>query len=569
MNSNSITRIRFLLGAVVLFALVLVGKLYSLQIINKQIYVDKADRQYVRPNTVVFDRGSIFFQMKDGTEVGAATVKQGFTLAMVPRLVKDATSTYERLSPIVDVDRTAFFDKAAKQNDPYEELKKKLDTTTGAAVTAAAIPGIRVYKDAWRVYPANSTAANTIGLIGFKGDVIAGRYGLESYYEDVLTRTSSAMTMNFFAELFSDIKKTVFSDTPLQGDIVTTIEPSVQGYLEKILNQTKSRWQSDEIGGIVIDPNTGAIYAMASVPTFNPNDVSNVKNPKVFSNPLVENNYEMGSIVKPLTMVAGLDSDTVVPTSTYDDKGFLVLNGKRIENWDHKGHGIVPMQEVLSQSLNMGSAYIAAKMGKELFSSYFLRFGLGDLTGIDQPNEQKGLVANLRSPRDIEHATAAYGQGIAMTPIATVRALSILANGGKLVQPHIAQRIDYTTGLSKTIEVAEPVQVVKPQSASDVTSMLVKVVDTALKKGQMKMEHYSIAAKTGTAQIADPVNGGYYTDRYLHSFFGYFPAYKPRFLVFLYHVYPKDVQYASETLTDPFIDMTKFLLTYYEIAPDR
>lgn len=569
MNSNSITRIRFLLGAVVLFALVLIGKLYSLQIINKQIYVDKADRQYVRPNTVVFDRGSIFFQMKDGTEVGAATVKQGFTLAMVPRLVKDATSTYERLSPIVDVDRTAFFDKAAKQNDPYEELKKKLDTTTGAAVTAAAIPGIRVYKDAWRVYPADSTAANTIGLIGFKGDVIAGRYGLESYYEDVLTRTSSAMTMNFFAELFSDIKKTVFSDTPLQGDIVTTIEPSVQGYLEKILNQTKSKWQSDEIGGIVIDPNTGDIYAMASVPTFNPNDVSNVKNPKVFSNPLVENNYEMGSIVKPLTMVAGLDSNTVVPTSTYDDKGFLVLNGKRIENWDHKGHGIVPMQEVLSQSLNMGSAYIAAKMGKELFSSYFLRFGLGDLTGIDQPNEQKGLVANLRSPRDIEHATAAYGQGIAMTPIATVRALSILANGGKLVQPHIAQRIDYTTGLSKTIEVAEPVQVVKPQSASDVTSMLVKVVDTALKKGQMKMEHYSIAAKTGTAQIADPVNGGYYTDRYLHSFFGYFPAYKPRFLVFLYHVYPKDVQYASETLTDPFIDMTKFLLTYYEIAPDR
>lgn len=569
MNSNSIIRIRVLLGFVVFFALVLVGKLYMLQIIDKKIYTDKADRQYVKPNTVVFDRGSIYFQMKDGTEVGAATVKQGFVLAMSPRLVKDATSTYDQLSKIVSVDRQSFFEKAAKQNDPYEELKKRLDAATGTAIATAAIPGIRVYKDAWRVYPADSTAANTIGLTGFKGDTIAGRYGLESYYEDVLTRTASSTTMNFFAELFSDIQKTVFSDKPLQGDVVTTIEPSVQGYLEKLLVDTKTKWQSDEIGGIVIDPNTGAVYAMASVPTFNPNDVSSVKNPKVFSNPLVENNYEMGSIVKPLTMVAGIDSGTITPTSTYDDKGFLVLNGKRIENWDHKGHGVLPMQEILSQSLNMGSAYIAAKMGKELFSSYFLRFGLGDLTGIDQPNEQKGLVGNLRSPRDIEHATAAYGQGIAMTPIATVRALSILANGGKLIQPHIAQRIDYTTGLSKTIAVADPVQVVKPESASDVTSMLVKVVDTALKKGQVKMEHYSIAAKTGTAQIADHVNGGYYTDRYLHSFFGYFPAYKPRFLVFMYQVYPKNVQYASETLTDPFIDMTKFLLTYYEIPPDR
>ncbi|NDE68159.1 penicillin-binding protein 2 [bacterium] len=569
MNSNSIIRIRFLLGLVVLFALVLVGKLYMLQILDKKIYADKADRQYVKPNTTVFDRGSIFFQTKDGAEVGAATVKQGFVLTMNPQLIKDATSTYEQLSKIVSVDRQTFFDKAAKQNDPYEELKKRLDTTTGAAIGAAAIPGIRVYKDAWRVYPADSTAANTIGLTGFKGDTIAGRYGLESYYENVLTRTASSTTMNFFAELFSDIQKTVFSDKPLQGDVVTTIEPSVQGYLEKLLVDTKAKWQSDEIGGIVIDPNTGAVYAMASVPTFNPNDVSNVKDPKVFSNPLVENNYEMGSIVKPLTMVAGIDSGTITPTSTYDDKGFLVLNGKRIENWDHKGHGVLPMQEILSQSLNMGSAYIAAQMGKELFSSYFLRFGLGDLTGIDQPNEQKGLVANLRSPRDIEHATAAYGQGIAMTPIETVRALSILANGGKLITPHIAERIDYTTGLTKTIALPDPVQVVKTQSASDVTSMLVKVVDTALKKGQVKMEHYSIAAKTGTAQIADHVNGGYYTDRYLHSFFGYFPAYKPRFLVFLYHVYPKNVQYASETLTDPFIDMTKFLLTYYEIPPDR
>lgn len=227
------------------------------------------------------------------------------------------------------------------------------------------------------------------------------------------------------------------------------------------------------------------------------------------------------------------------------------------------------MQEILSQSLNVGVAWIVSKMGSGNFSEYFLKFGLGEKTGIDQPNEQKGLVKNLTTQRDVEVATASYGQGIAMTPIQTIRALSVLANGGLLVTPHIAKGIEYTDGTTEIPFETEPQRVLKKETVDDVTNMLIKVVDTSLKKGQVKMEHYSIAAKTGTAQIADPVNGGYYDDRYLHSFFGYFPAYNPKFIVFLYHVYPKGAEFASETLTDPFIQLTKLLINYYEIPPDR
>jgi cell division protein FtsI (penicillin-binding protein 3)/stage V sporulation protein D (sporulation-specific penicillin-binding protein) len=229
------------------------------------------------------------------------------------------------------------------------------------------------------------------------------------------------------------------------------------------------------------------------------------------------------------------------------------------------------MQEILSQSLNVGAATIALKVGKEDFQKYFLGFGLGEKTGIDEPNEATGLVTNLKSGRDIEIATAAYGQGIAVSPIAMARSLAVLGNGGYLITPHVVRSIEYVDGTTKIMPVSKGAEVLKKQTVEDVTHMLVNVVDKkmAVAHPDLRMENYTIAAKTGTAQIPDPVKGGYYSDRYLHSFFGYFPAYDAKYVVFLYQIHPKGAQYASETLTDPFAQMAKFLINYYNIAPDR
>ena len=227
------------------------------------------------------------------------------------------------------------------------------------------------------------------------------------------------------------------------------------------------------------------------------------------------------------------------------------------------------MQEVLSQSLNTGVAHIASLLGNDQFRKYLYGLKLGSETGIDLPNEAYGLVKNLETSRELEFAQASFGQGIALTPIATVRALSTLANGGVLITPHLVKRIEYENGKSQEIGFPPPERVFRQETSEDVTRMLVTVVDTALKKGKAKNPYYTVAAKTGTAQIADHENGGYYSDRYLHSFFGYFPAYDPKFLIFLYTVEPKGVQYASETLTDPFIDLVQFLINYYAILPDR
>ena len=430
-------------------------------------------------------------------------------------------------------------------------------------------------KNDWRYYPAHTMAAQIIGLTGQSSveDVptISGRYGLEKSYNEVLSRNSTETTVNFFAELFADIKSSVFQQKPLEGDIVTTIDPTIQNYLDQTLASTTEVWKPDEIGGIIIDPNTGAIYGIDHLPTFDPNDTSSVKNVRIFSDPMVENQYEMGSIIKPLTMAAGIDSGAVTPATTYDDTGFIMIDGRKISNYDGKARGVIPMQQILSQSLNVGASFVARSMGDATMNRYFSSYGLGSTTGIDLPNDVKGNINNLYNGHAVEHATASFGQGIAMSPVSTVRALSVLANGGKLITPHIVDEMDYDIGNVKKIETPESLQVLKKGTSDTVTNMLVHVVDDVMLPvhQSLAIPHYSIAAKTGTAQIADLAHGGYYTDRYLHSFFGYFPAKNPRFLVFLYQVYPKGAKYASETLTDPFFNIAKFLINYYQIPPDR
>lgn len=569
MNVNSLTRIRVILIIFCFFALVIVLKLYSLQIINNESYVLKANAQYEKPSNSIFDRGSIFFELKDSTKIAAATIKEGYTVAINPKNIDNPESVYLALSSYLDIDKNSFTEKVLKKSDPYEEIQKRVDKKIGESILNLRIKGVIVSKESWRVYPGDSLASHSVGIIGSdSNNKIAGRYGLERYYEEILSRNTSGSTVNVFAEIFNTITSSVFDSEIRSADIVTSIEPTVQNYLDKTVTSVRNKWNSDSMGAIIMDPNDGRIYAISSSPNFNPNNLKEVTDPKIFSNQIVESVFEMGSIIKPLTIAAGIDSETIDSNFTYDDTGSMELNGKKISNFDGRARGKTNLQELLSQSLNIGAANVALKMGHETFVNYFKNYGLSELSGIDQPNEQLSIIKNIESKRDVEIATASYGQGIALTPIATIRALSVLANGGKLITPHLTNRFEYIDGSIESLE--PPIrQVLKKETVDEVTRMLVKVVDEALKKGSYKMEHYSVAAKTGTAQIADRVNGGYYKDRYLHSFFGYFPAYNPRFIVFMYHVYPKNADFASETLAEPFIQTAKFLINYYELPPDR
>lgn len=569
MNARFISRVRSLALGMVLVAIIIVGRLYVLQIVHGKSYIARADAQFMLPASPLPERDAIYFTDKDGNQITAALLKSGFSLALNPTKITDPSALFNALSPLVPIDQTEFMTKAVKPNTQYAVVASHLDSSAGQSIQKAQLPGVVLAEDRWRYYPGGSLAAQTLGFVAYKGDNQVGRYGLESYYQDTLNSQSTNLYANFFVQLFGAAKNIV-SGAPQSGDIITTIEPSVQAQLERTLVEYNQTWHPEISGGVIMDPQTGAIYAMAVSPTFDLNNFGAQTDPLIFANPLAQNVYEMGSIIKPITMAAGIDSGVITPTTTYDDTGCITVDTKKICNFDFKARGVIPMQQILSQSLNVGASFIATQMGPNIMRDYFNNhYALGQKTGVDLPAEQAGLLKNLDSSRQVEFDTASFGQGIAITPLETIRALATLANGGKLVTPHLVSAIHYDTGLTNTIDWGAPKQVLQATTTEAVTRMLTEVVDVNLANGNDKLEHYSVAAKTGTAQVVDPATGKYYPDKYLHSFFGYFPSYDAKFIVFLFALKPVGAPYASTTWAPPFHELTQFLINYYNLPPDR
>ena len=511
-----VARARLLSAFFMLVAALLTLRLYFVQIVHGEEYRRSAQGQYVVQSSDKEDRESIFFSKKEGDLVASAVMKGGWRIAIVPGEITEPEAVYEKLSA-APIDRERFFASVSKTTDPYEEVGFKLSDEAATSIRAQKIPGVVLVQDQWRYYPGGSLAAHAIGFVGYQGDSKVGVYGLERSYEKTLAKISSGLYVNPFAEIFTNVGAAL-SNEPAEshGSIITSIEPQVQGRLEEVLNGIMKTYTPRSAGGIVMDPSTGEIVAMAVRPGFDLNTYSTVDDSSVFPNPLVENVYEMGSIMKPLTMAAGIDVGAVTPKTTYYDSGCIERSGKEICNYDGKAREVVSMQEVLNQSLNLGATFVEEKVGHNVFREYVHAFGFGEKTGIDLPNEAVGLIGSLDRDYDVDYASASFGQGIAVTGIEMIRALSALANGGVLPSPHIVKGVRLESGIMRSITPPVGPRVLKPETVQTVSDMLIKVFDTALLGGVLKQEHYSIAAKTGTAQIALPHGGGYYEYLEIH-----------------------------------------------------
>jgi stage V sporulation protein D (sporulation-specific penicillin-binding protein) len=563
-------RIRLILAFLILAAFGIILRLYFVQIVHGDDYLQKANRQFSAGGGGLFDRGSIYFTRKDGSLISAATLASGFLVAINPQIISNPENAYAAISAVAPstISLEAFMAATAKKSQVYIEVAHRLSDSNGKKLSELNIPGVHVLRERWRQYPGGSLAAQSIGIVSYgSGTTLAGRTGLEAVYEDTLTRSGDSMYRNFFAELFSSVGNLLVNARDArEGSIITTIEPDVQTRLASNIEKLNKRYSSKESGGIIMDPSTGAIIAIAGYPNYDGNNLQTV-DPLILGSPSVEHVYEFGSIMKPITMAAGLDAGVITPDSTYDDKGCITVNTAKICNWDQKPRGVVPVRQIIMQSLNLGAAWIATQLGQDKFREYFVKL-FGQKTGIDLPHENGALLGNISKPEQIGYDTAAYGQGIAVTPIQMIRALGAVANKGEMVRPHLVSAVRLNSGIVRNLDWNEKIRVFSASSTVDAITMMDALFDEVLLKGKASIPTMSVAAKTGTAQLTAP-EGGYYKDRYFHSFTGFFPSYNPRFIILLYTNDPKGVQYASETLDTTFIDLVHFLIDYYAIPPDR
>src|SRR3989344_5910289 len=269
MKSSFLFRSRVFIFCIIVFSLVLIAKLFLVQIVHGGEYGEVADRQYATPSSNMYERGTIYFTRKDGQLVSAATQTVGYKVAIDPSKITDAEALYQKLSKILELPHDEFITKTTKKNDPYEEVANHLTKEKADAVSALKVSGLSIFKEKWRFYPGGTLSAHTLGLVGYKGDELGGRYGLEREYNEELTRNGDSPYINFFAEVFSNINKTFFDGGVREGDVITTIEPTVQNLLEKKLTEVKERYSVDSIGGIIMNPLDGSLYALAVKPDFN------------------------------------------------------------------------------------------------------------------------------------------------------------------------------------------------------------------------------------------------------------------------------------------------------------
>ena len=565
LNDNMHSRIRIFAFCIIILFLALIARLFYVQVIHLAYYKKLGSSQYIANRQEKEPRGTIYFSRQDGTLISAATMNSGYTLAISPNTITNADEVYNQISAIYPIDKELFYKKVAKTTDPYEEIAHRVPKNIMTTLMDKKIQGVSLSRELWRNYPGGVRASHVLGVVAHVGDYEQGVYGLEKFYEKELAPPGQHKSINPFAAAFRNIDE---SDEKRQ-DIVTTIEPEIQVALEKTLDDVQKQYQSEGVGGIVIDPKTGAVLAMAYTPNFDPNTPSSASSEEIFLNPAVSRVYEFGSVIKPLVVSAALDAGVINTETKFNDTGSIKVGVETIHNFDKKGRGIVTVKEILGQSLNTGMVMIAQKLGKDNMRSYFEKYGLRKKTGIDLPSEVNSLTKNFDSNRDVEFATASFGQGFNVTPVQVIRAFSALANDGVPVNPYIVKEIRTPDG--KVVKSFSPTymeRALKPETAKTISIVLTHVVDTSLQNGALAFPHHSVAAKTGTAQMVGP-NGKYSNDRYLHSMFAYIPASDPKYLVFLYNVYPKGVEYASYSLAKPLFSYLQFLISYGTIKPDR
>lgn len=548
-------------------AFCILAKLFVLQISRHAIYMALAENQHKSTTELLAKRGEIFLQ--DDNQLYPVAVNRELQMAYaVPREMKDVNSASETLSSILDLDRDFLKNKLDDPNDMFEILKHKLSDDEIQKIKEANIAGIYLSGESFRYYPAGELAAQVVGFVGSNGDQQRGMYGLEASWEKQLRGEPGSLAQESDSRgRWIPVSDRYLQETKDGPDLILTINHTVQFEVEKILKEAVEGFKADSGTIIVMDPKTGKILAMANQPSFNPNDFASTEDISKFANPAVSLPYEPGSVFKAFTEAIGIDSGKINPDTTYTDTGVVKEAGYEIHNSDMKSNGVQTMTQVLEKSLNTGVIYIERLVGNKTFADYVQKFGFGEKSKIDLPGEVSGNTRNLGDTNiNINFFTAAFGQGISITPMQLISGYAALANKGTLMKPQIVDRLRYSDGHEEEIKSEEIRQVISESSSREISQMLRSVVTDGHGK-RADVAGYLVGGKTGTAQIAKSDAKGYAEGVNIGSFAGYAPTNDPQFVILVKMVDPKTVQWAESSAAPTFGQVMKFLLEYYKVQP--
>ena len=557
--SGSNTRLRIITLMAILSAstLILVGQLFRWQVLEHRAFLALAEKEHQAEAVIRPHRGAIYD--RNGFLLAADTFQ--YEVSASPTMISDPYTTADRLFPLLGMSRAETL-AALTSDAPWVPLSRGVPQPLGEIILKWDITGIQVEPRARRVYPENTLAAH---VVGFVNDNDKGFYGVEGYYDPMLHGVSGLRQGERDPFGYSIPIGPGQYVPPRDGKSLTlTIDRTAQYAVEKELADAVARYQAESGTVVVLDPGTGAILAMASWPTYDPNHFAEADS-KLYPDPAVSQQYEPGSVFKIITLAAGLDSGAITPDTTIYDGGVIEVGGRTIYDWDRQPHGTVDMTTVLAKSLNVGASQVAVMLGKERFYTYVRRFGFGRITEVDLDSEGPGMLKTPGDPdwHESDLGTNSFGQGIAVTPLQMAMAVAAVANDGLLMKPYVVQQIgegDRTLWVQPTV-VRRTVQA---QTARTLTAMLATAVEQETELAQVP--GYRVAGKTGTAQI--PVPGGYHPTLTVASFVGYLPADDPAFVILVVINKPQVSPWGGQVAAPVFAHIAQQLVTLLDVPPD-
>lgn len=572
-NNPGAVRFRIAKGFLTACALILIARLFTLQVVDAGFYRELASEQREIYRELIPERGEILIQ--DGARGGLTPLAANKDLYLVyadPRLIKNPKQTSDMLAPLLEIEGDEYkglLDRISKIDDPYEPLKHGVEEAVVLEIEKLKIIGIDAVREPVRYYPFKNIGAHVAGFFGSDGKKNVGRYGIEGTFDRVLSGEEGFFEgEKDIAGRLIPIGRRKLKPAVNGSTVVLTIDRAIQYTACAKLNEAVLKHGASGGSVVIMEVSTGAILAMCGAPDFDPNDYRKVEDISVYNNPVTFDQYEPGSVFKAITMAAALDTGEITPELRYEDAGAVVIGPHTIRNSDSKAHGTKTMTQVLEDSLNTGAIFAARKVGIARFHDYVEAFGFGAPTGVEFNNEARGDIASLRSRGEIYLATASFGQGISVSPMQMLTAFGAIANQGKLMKPYMVHEIRASNG---TIEKTTPTvvrEVISAHSATLLTGMLGSVVERGHGK-RASAPGYYVAGKTGTAQIPRKDGPGYEPGGTIGTFVGFAPIENPKFVMLTRIDRPKDVQFAESSAAPLFGEIAKFLLQYFEVKPTR